>query len=183
MSVNNPVCPVGCSGLLPSIDFDACSPDVFFGEIRKIYLMAYSGANLLNWESLAVWTARISADGVDVDDIREFTVSADLPVGESDEIIISDNRIIASPKTFTLNVDIDDVSDLNYEWMRSSECGNLVKLWFATEDLLFGGNTGIAVNAMFSYMIERGYKTVHKISGTFKWDSQFSPERTTNPMA
>ena len=184
MSVQLPVCPTGCSSILPAMDFDACAPEISFGEIRKIYLMAFDGANLLNWESLAVWVARIDNDDIlDDDSIRELTVSADLPVGESDEIIISDNRRIASPKTFSINTDIDDVSDLNYDFMRVTECGTLFKMWYATEDKLFGGNTGITVNVNMSYLIERGFKSIQKITGTFVWESQFSPERTTNPMA
>lgn len=184
MSVNNPTCPTGCDSYLVDVDFDYCNPDVQFGEIDHIYLMAQTGSNLADWTSLTVWNARKALDPTsDTDAIIDMTVMGDLPVAETDEIEISDGRTIQSPASFTINFDIDDVSDDNYDLMRFMECNHTVTVWFAANEVLFGGNTGIDATVSMKYQIERGQKSVQKIIGTVKWENKFSPERTTNPMA
>jgi hypothetical protein len=183
MSVYPPTCPAACTGEIPIVSFDNCVPEIHYGEIRHIYVMAGSGAPLVIAD-LAEWTARIDNSGTgNVDDIRDLTVSADLPVPEQTEILISDNRKIYGKKNFVINADIDDVTDANYEFMRTMECGVTIRMWYATEDLMFGGFEGIEAYVKFGYAIERGYDTIHKITGTITWLSQYSPERVTNPMA
>jgi len=183
MSVNNPTCPTGCDSYLVAPNFDYCDPDVQFGEIDHIYLMAQEGANLANWESLAVWTARLALDPTeDTDAIIDLTVIGDQPVAESEEIEISEGRKIHSPSQFVINFEIDDVSDENYELMRLLECNFLVRAWYSANETLFGGNTGIECTLHAKYQIERGRRSLQKIVGTMKWESKYSPERTTNPM-
>ena len=184
MSITLPTCPDGCTGGVPAVDFDWCVPKIHYGEILKIYIMAASGDPFVDWTDLAEWTPRLDDTTTpSANFIRTLTVSADLPVPEQTEITISGNRKVYSPKDFVINVDIDDVTDLNYEFMRTMECGVTVRIWYATEDLIFGGNDGIEAYVKFGYLIERGSDSVHKISGTITWESQFSPERETNPMA
>ena len=184
MSVNNPTCPTGCDSYLIDVDFNYCDPDIQFGEIDHIYVMAQTGSNLNNWENLAEWNTRKALDPTaDTDAIIDLHVSGDLPVAENEEIEITLARKIYTPSTFTINFDIDDVSDDNYEFMRWLECNTVFKIWFSANEVLFGGNTGIEVNLTGKYMIERGQKTYHKIQGIAKWENKFSPERTTNPMA
>lgn len=183
MSTYNPTCPTGCDSFLIDVDFDYCDPSIEFGEIDHIYVMAQSGSDLADWESLTVWNARKALDPTsDTDAIIDLTVMGDLPVAETDEIEISDGRKIQSPSTFTVNFDIDDVSEDNYDFMRWLECNTVFKIWFAANEVLFGGNDGIEVNLTAKYQIERGQKSIQKIVGTAKWEGKFSPERTTNPM-
>ena len=184
MSVNDPTCPTGCDSFLVDVDFDYCDPDVQFGEIDHVYMMAQTGANLADWTSLTVWNARKALDPTsDVDAVVDLTVMGDQPLAETEEIEISLGRKIQSPASFLVNFDIDDVSDDNYELMRFMECNVLVKVWYSANEVLFGGNTGIEAVVSMKYQIERGQKSVQKIIGTVKWENKFSPERTTNPMA
>jgi len=184
MSVNNPTCPTGCDSFLAAVDFNYCDPDVQFGEIDHIYLKARDGSDLLDWENLAIWNARLALNPlVDNDAIIDLVVIADLPPAETEEIEISLGRKIQSPSSFTINFEIDDVSDLNYELMRWLECNLIVDMWYSANQVLFGGNPGIEVSFAAKYQIERGQKSLQKIVGTVKWESQFSPPRTTNPMA
>ena len=183
MSVNNPTCPTGCDSYLIDVDFDYCDPNIEFGEIDHIYVMAQTGSNLLDWTSLPVWNARKALDPTaDTDAIIDLVVMGDLPPAETDEIEISLGRKIQSPSSFTINFDIDDVSDDNYDFMRWLECNTIFKVWYSANEVLFGGNTGIEVNLTAKYQIERGQKSLQKIVGTAKWENKFSPERTTNPM-
>ena len=185
MSRELPTCPTGCDSNLPEVNFDYCNPAVQFGEIDKIYLMARDGSPLLDWESLTEWNARLALDPTsDADAIIELHVIGDQPEPESEELTISLDRKIQTPKTFTLNVEIDDVSDENYQAMRFFECNTVVRAWYSANDVLFGNNAGIDnVNIKLHYMIERGQKTLHKIIGTVSWESEFSPNRITNPLA
>ena len=184
MSVNNPTCPSGCSSYLVDVDFDYCNPDIQFGEIDHIYVMADDGSNLLDWTSLSVWNARLALDPTtDTDAIIELDVIGDLPPAEQEELEISLGRKIQSPSTFMVNYEIDDVSDDNYDFMRWLECNTRFKVWYSANEVIFGGNTGIQADMTGKYQIERGQKSLQKIVGAVKWESKFSPERTTNPMA
>jgi DNA polymerase III psi subunit len=183
-----PTCPTGCDSTAPLMDFDLCNPAIYFGEIEKLYLMARDGAVLEHWNDIvpalfkAELEGRISNSSVSVDAIREMHVSADMPEAAKDEIIISLGRKAYSPATHTLNVDIDDLSDLNYEAMRNLECNYLVKIWFATKDHIYGGAEGIEATAKLSLVIERGQKAIQKLKGTVTWEAKFSPERADNPL-
>jgi len=132
MSRELPTCPTGCDSYLPDVDFDYCSPDVQFGEIDKLYLMARGGGALLDWESLSEWTDRLELDPAsDENAIIELHVIGSQAAPESDEIKISLDRRIQTPKSFTLNVAIDDVSDANYDFMRFLECNTVIRMWFS----------------------------------------------------
>ena len=176
----NPTCPTTCSTVPPAAEFDFCNPDVFFGEIEKIYWTAKDASDLADWTSAAVWAARISNDGVDTDVIRELHVSADLPTPERDKVEISVRRTVSTPATWTINLDIDDLSDENYEMIRTTACNTQVKIWFATRDHIYGGNSGIVVDMSIDPVIERGKKSIQKFTGTITWDATFAEQRTTN---
>jgi len=184
MSFNAPTCPEGCDSFLQAVDFDYCDPYVQFGEIDHIYAKARDGSDLLDWAQLALWNARFALDPTaDLDAIIDLTVIGDLPPAEAEEIEISLGRKIMSPASFTINFEIDDVSDTNYELMRFFECNFVVDIWYSANNMLFGGNAGIEAIISAKYQIERGQKSVQKIVGTVKWEATFSPPRITNPMA
>jgi len=183
MSIINPTCPTGCSTVLPSVDFDICDPAIFFGEIEHLYIASGDATPFTDVEDLAEWVARVSETSVDPDSIRDFHVMADLPAAAADEIIISLGRKIYSPATHTINVDIDEVSQLNYEFARMTACNTQFRVWFATESHIYGGNDGILATVNLRPVIERGQKSVNKLMGTVVWDAQFSAERHDNPYA
>lgn len=184
MSLNLPTCPTGCDSYLVGVDFNFCDPEVHFGEIDHVYLKARDGSDLLDWESLTVWNTRLALDPTtDLDAIVDLHVIGDQPPAETEELEISLGRKIQTPSTHVLNIEIDDVTDTNYTLMRWLECNLVVDMWFSAGDVLFGGNPGIEANIMLKHQIERGQKSIHKIVGTIKWESKFSPPRTTNPMA
>ena len=184
MSVNTtPSCPTGCSTILPHADFNYCSPENSFGEITHIFFAALDAACFTNWGSVVEWTNRLSNTDDDIDAVRFFHVKADKPVGERDTMEISLGRKVKSPATYTINIEVDDVSDLNYEFMRASQCDTMFRMWYATPDYLFGGVCGVEVNLNLDYQIERGTKSIHKIIGTATWEDPFTPERIDNPLS
>lgn len=183
MSLINPTCPTGCSFQIPAVDFDLCNPQIFFGEIEHIFMAAGDATPFTDFEDLAEWTARVSESAIEADTIRDFHVLADLPAASADEVVISLGRKVYSPATHTINVDIDDISDLNYEFARTTSCNTQFRIWFATESHIFGGNDGILATVNLRPVIERGQKSVNKLTGTITWDAQFSPQRGVNPYA
>lgn len=184
MSVNNPTCPTGCSSILPIVNFDLCDPKVSFGEIEMVMMAAGDADSFTDWTDLSEWTARI--DGTDISDpnkIRQMYVIADLPAAAADEIVISKGRKVYSPATHTINVDIDDLSDENYEFARTTSCNVQFKVWFFTKSHQYGGNDGILANVNLRTVIERGQKSINKLMGTITWEDQFSPERADSVFA
>lgn len=184
MSEIVPTCPTGCSSLLPIVSFDDCAPKISFGEIHTIYLASGEADPFTDWTDLAEWTARISnTDVADENKIRQLTVMADLPAATADEIIISKGRKIYSPATHVINVDIDDLSAENYEFARTTSCNVSMRMWFANDSYMYGGNDGQLVNVNLRPVIERGVKSINKLTGTISWENQFSPEREDSVFA
>lgn len=184
MSVNTtPTCPSGCSAILPDLDFNYCSPVNTFGEINYVFLAAIDAECFTDWTSITEWTNRLSNTSGDPDAIRFMHVKADIPVGERDTIETSLCRKVKTPASYTINIEVDDLSDLNYEFMRQSQCSVTFRMWYATPDYIFGGNCGVEVVLNLDYVIERGCKSIHKIMGTATWEDPFAPQRAANPLA
>lgn len=179
----NPTCPNGCNSLLLENTYDYCVQHIVTGEVSEVFLANGNAQCFTNWKLPTEWAARISTVSMDPDAIRRFRGKGTFPEGTADEIEISLCQKWYSEKTFTLPFDIEDVSDENYEFMRGLECNNIIKGWFAAGGKLFGGNCGLDVSVKANYKIDAGCKTLHKIMLVFSWESQFSPERTTNPIA
>jgi hypothetical protein len=186
MSLVTPQCPVGCGTMLPIVNFDLCDPTISFGEIERIVIGSGDADCFTDWTDLAEWTARIDNDSL-VDTtpsiLREFHVIADLPAAAADEVIISMGRKVYSPATHTIAVDIDDLTAENYEFARLTSCNTQYKIWFFTKSFMYGGDCGILANVNLRPVIERGQKSINKLSGTISWEAQFSPERAESVFA
>lgn len=186
MSIINPVCPTGCGSMLPEVSFDNCNPRVSFGEIEAIFLGVATAdpfSDLAPWTGLANWTTALALAVSETSAIRQFDVSADLPAAAAEEIVMSKGRKVYSPATHTINVDIDDLSAENYEFARTTSCNLQFRVWFATKTWMFGGNDGILAMVNLRPVIERGMKSLNKLTGTITWEAQFSPEREESVFA
>ena len=185
MSTLNPTCPIGCSSILPDVSFDLCNPNVTFGEIQRIFVGMADAAPFASgsWEDLSLWTAALALATNQPNAIRQLYVSADLPAASADEVVISLGRKIYSPATHTINVDVDDLSQENYDFMRTLGCNLQFRVWFMTEDYMFGGQDGILAQFTLRPVIERGIKSLNKLSGTITWEDKFSPERAVSVYA
>jgi hypothetical protein len=184
MSVNtNPVCPSGCSGAIPDLDFSFCTPTNLFGEITHVFIASAGAACFTDEATLSEWLGRLDNSDGGIDAIRYMHVSADLPAGAGEVIETSLARKAKGPKTFTINVDVDDITTLNYEFMRATQCNMTFKVWFASAGYLYGGVCGVDANVNLDYIIARGTKSIQKITGTVTWESQYAPERCVNPLS
>lgn len=176
-------CPESCDTYVPIFDFDECAPIVDISEINKIYITNID-YGLTDWTDLAEWTARIDNDGVDVDDIRELWVSAELPEPEQNEIEIDNDRKVFSPKTFSIPADIFDNGEdhANYDAMRWLQCNGRYLMWYAAGLYLYGGTDGIECDIKANHLITKGNKEINKIVLMITWQEKHHPERIDNPM-
>ena len=177
----DPICPDGCDGADINVKYDECAPEIHTGEVTKIYLAKANYAGFTggkNVENATDWATELQSN------IKELTVIGDLPAAEVTEIPISGDRIAIGFKQFTLNFDIDETNDVNYQWLRTLECNMKFRLWFETADgLLYGGPEGISASVRADLVIPRDRNDVTTFTGTAKWRSIFSPGRCKSPMA
>ncbi len=179
-----PPCPTDCAGSLPEPSFDECAPVLGYGEVEKIYLQKANADDFSDVEDLGEWTTKKALAISDDNAVREFTVKGDLPAPATTEVVISQNRTIRGSKKFTLNFQIDEDNDKNYEAHLLFECNTKFKMRFATADgMLFGGNEAILASILTDYIIPPERTAVRYIAGKAIWDSKKSPLRSINPNA
>lgn len=180
----NPTCPTNCAPALPIVNFDICAPKINLSEIEKIYFAKPSATPFTDWKTATEWATRISqTDVVSDDTIRPMTVIADKPAPANKIKEVSNGRKIVTGKDHTLNVTIDDVSDENYEFARTTECGGQVKIWYEIQGgYLYGGNEGINATLVLDDVLNRGRDEIETLTGSISWSAKFSPERTLSPI-
>lgn len=186
MSIVNPTCPTGCNSQINPMTQDPCAPLVSIGELNRLYVMAAGGAILTTWGTAglaAELLGRIDNTASTVDSIVEIIMSGDVPAAAGDMIEIADNKKHYLPKTHTINFQIDDVNQTVHDFLRYMECNQVVKLWYANPDFIWGGNDGIEINMQMNDVVERGSKGRYSIQGVITWEAKFTPERTDNPFA
>lgn len=176
-------CPDACSDQLPEVSFSICAPVTNFGQIAKIYV-ANDGYPLTDENSLVEWQTRANLASSDPSRILEFSVIGDKPLAGTNENALSRGRTANGAKDHSLNIKIDETNDINYEMMRSFECGKTVRVWYETfGGLLYGGTTGVLGSVTLGEVIPEGTADLITFQGTVKWKSKISPCRTTSPMA
>lgn len=182
-----PVCPTTCAGTLGAVDFDDCAPEVHFGEISKLYLGVLDEvpfASQAEFDSAAHWATHISDSGATAGAIREFIVIGDMPEPEQTETPISGDRVVTGFKKFTLNLEIDETNETNYNFLLLSECGGKYKGWFETADgIIYGGYQGLEVSVKMNQVIPRERSGVVKIMAKVTWSSKNHPLRQISIVA
>lgn len=181
----NPTCSSNCQADLAPVQFSDCNPVLAYSEIRRIFLAKSTAAPFADWTSATEWNTRLSETSITGDDyIRALTVIADKPAGAAVSKDISNGRKVTVGKDHTVNATIDDVSDLNYEFIRSLECGGRFKLWYETAGgKMYGGNNGIGrVNIDANDILNRGTEEIETFTLTATWRDKFHPERTNSPI-
>ena len=160
--MSNPLCPNDCDQALGTVLFDECAPNINPSEIQRVFISKGNAAPFNNWAQAQEWTDRIAA-----------SVTKD----------ISNGRKYVVGKDHTLNFTIDDVSDENYEFMRSTECGGKYRLWYETKGgYMYGGNEGIKASIVMDDVLNRGVDEIETLNGVATWRNKFSPERTKSPI-
>ena len=183
-----PDCPTDCTGVLESVSFSECAPEVHFGEIAKLYLWVDSAtppfSSQADYDSAAHWLTHLDPTGTAIDDIREFTVIGEQPEPEQTETPISGDRTVIGYKKFTLNLEIDETNDINYNFILASECNGKYKCNYETADgIVYGGYEGLDVSVKMNQVIPRERSGVVKIMIKVSWSSKNHPFRQISPVA
>lgn len=181
MSQNLPDCPTDCTAELPDVHFSECSPEVNNAEIRKMYI-ANVGYGFTDVSDPSEWASRLALT-TEPNAVRELTIIGDKPKPEAQSKKISGNRTIKGNKSHVVNIEIDETNTINYEMLRTLECGKQYLMWFADEVYLYGGDDGIEASINLDLIIDKDRNNIELISGEATWDTQFSPERIQNPIA
>lgn len=179
-----PTCAGNCDEDLAPVSFDDCQPKVAFSEIRRIFIAKKAAAPFNNWKAAGEWVARINQTTTTGNDyIRPLTVIADKPAAASVFKEISNGRRVVIGKDHTINFTIDDISDENYEFMRTLECGGEYRFWYETEGgYMFGGNEGFLARVDANSVLNRGRDEIETINGVMTWRTKFHPERAISPI-
>ena len=181
--MSNPLCPNDCDQALGTVLFDECAPNINPSEIQRVFISKSNAQPFTDWKLAAEWTERIAQSGVTANAIRELTVIGDKPAAASVTKDISNGRKYVVGKDHTLNFTIDDVSEENYEFMRSTECGGKYRLWYETKGCyMYVGNEGIKVSIVMDDVLNRGVDEIETLNGVVTWRNKFSPERTKSPI-
>lgn len=176
-------CPNSCETALPEVKFSKCSPNIVLSEIVRIFVGKQTTQPFNNWKDASEWTQRLSETANTANAIRPLTVIADKPAGSPVVKEISNGRKYNLRKDFTVNIEIDDVSPENYEFMRVTQCGGEYKLWFETAGgRIYGGNEGIDASLVLDNVLGRGKDEIEKITGTASWSDKFSPKMAISPI-
>ena len=181
--MSNPLCPTDCDQALGTVLFDDCAPNINPSEIQRLFVSKGNAAAFNNWTQAQEWTDRIAQSGSTANAIRELTVIGDKPAPSPVTKDISGGRKYTVGKDHTLNFTVDDVSDENYEFMRSTECGGKYRLWYETKGgYLYGGKEGIKVSIVMDDVLNRGADEIETLNGVVTWRNKFSPERVKSPI-
>lgn len=179
-----PTCSTSCDADLPVVDFSDCNPEIVLSEITKVYIAKTTATPFTNWANAEEWTDRISQTNTVGDDyIRPLTVIGDKPAATPVVKEISNGRKKNVTSDHTINATIDDVTNVNYEFMRALECGGQFKMWYETAGgKMYGGNEGVLVNIAPSHLLNRGREETETIALSITWRAKFHPERIDSPI-
>jgi hypothetical protein len=180
-----PLCNQQCgSFILPDVNFEDCNPEIHESQIEKIYVCSDLEAPLNDWNDASEWATRLAQTAGTATSIRELTVIGDMPLPEKTEKVISGGRKVQVNKDRTINFDIDELNDINYDAAISLQCAKKVKIWFQTRSgHLFGGNEGIDADLDLDLFLSRAEGDIQLFQGTLKWKSDFAPRRIVSPIA
>lgn len=184
-------CPADCENSdLPSVSFAECvdSLESELSEIQEIFLSIEDGTTGLplagpsDWTDLAAWQAVIADTGAAK--VRRLIVIGDKPESESTTRTVSKGRKVPGKRTHTINADVDDVNNTNYDFMRRLQCGSTVNMWYATASKIYGGANGFTANVTKANpILERGAESYSLFRFQFQWDNACDPPRADNPFA
>jgi hypothetical protein len=171
----------GCDNPLPEVNFPDC-PEINRSEIVRVYV-GKTGHPFNDVEDPAEWAARLSQSWQDPLAIRELVVIGDMALPDASKITISDRRIVTVNKARTINLEIDQVNDENYELVEYFECNPNGLFWIQTIDNKgYGGNEGISGQLQLDLQLDRGNEGIEKLIGVLNWNNKFAPGRFVHPV-
>jgi hypothetical protein len=194
--MTNVACPADCSvANLPAINFEDCNPQILASEIQALYVARKDAIDFTSVILASEWNDRISKDNtVPVgsaaavkDLIRKLTVIGDIPAPAVTTKQISGGREIVTETKYTINFEIDDVSNENWQFAQTVQCGKgafPVKMWPVTKsNHVLGSKTGIQGKMKIDHILPRGADGIMTLQGTVTFITTTFPNRDVFPLA
>lgn len=177
-------CPEDCQAPLPPFNFTDCNPETFLSELEWLAIKRPGSNPISDVGSLPEWQARVNNAGSGAQAIRLIRITGDMPAPTDNEVVISGQRRIVLSRTYTVNFDVDELNDVNYESLRQLQCGGKVDFAYVTlSGHVFGGGKFINASMKLSPINERGETSFQKYTGTLTWTAKFAPPRDMWPLA
>lgn len=166
---------------LPGVNFSCNQPKYEYGGQCDVFLGCLPLADVTD---LAEWDLRIDPTATTADAIRHLcgfvvigepsTESVEQPCGRYDE----------SNGEYTMTVEVRDISDENYNFLRSlQKSASVYRAWTHDNDRIYGGNDGITGVSISGFRdLPRGKDDPVSIQYTMKWTAECSAERTLSPF-
>jgi len=172
------ICATSCTDALPAVDFDICNPQVHFGQISDVYLTNI-GYPLLDETNPVEIAARLALPVGNPAKLVNLFVIGSKGAAEATIIDMSKARKVTGNKNHTVTFRIDEVSDVNYNFMRALECNRTLLIYYKTfGGKWYGGNEGIPASILMNHIIPEDAGALETIEGTLTWKSKFHPCRT-----
>lgn len=179
-------CPAGCDAALPPVEFSLCAPNWRKGEIIAMAFGRADTTAFTDYGAAGEWADRVSPSASDIGSIRILTVRANKPASNKTTLTLTGNRTVTTERNHTINITIDEVNDVNYDFARMTQCGIVqMRAWYISNGGadLYGGNSGILGTLFLEPIFDEGTGTILRFVGTFTWTRSQDPPRVTNPIA
>lgn len=182
-SIDTLVCPTDCSSILPIVSFNECNPELLGAQISDLFIWN-DGYPLTDWTDLGELTGRISDSSSDPDAIRQIVMYGSLADPTVTEKKGSHGRKYTSPAEYVITGDVEDNSDINYDFARATGCNRAYRFLYATMGgKLYGGNEGIYGNLRMWEPIVVDDLEYATLKVEMKFTLPRMPLRIPNPLA
>lgn len=122
-------------------------------------------------------------DPTDVSQKRFFGIGS-VPANEVQEVLLNNFQNYQLDKTFTLTMDIFDISPDTYDYFRRIQCGKVKPLIYYTTvaDKIYGSAVGISpIKFAVTTPLDSGEGSLEKITIEVSWKAKTSPDRYDMP--
>lgn len=166
-----------CSTVLPAAHADLCDDQAYYGEISML-MITRLGDDLTDWTDVDEWngvSGRIDnstalPSSPTLAPIRQFFGIGSIGDPERPSVTLSRGRTKYGKPTYTLVFNVDDTGDTNWAFLQGIPVGGQTyAVWPATEERMWGGNTGIEATVVADYNIPESADELMKIKLTVTW--------------
>jgi hypothetical protein len=163
---------------------DFCNPEVNDGGLKRVFFTC-AGNGFTDVTDVNEWNAKLDNDTLaDPTKIRYLHVIGSKPAPERSETTVSLNRKRNGKSKHSLNIKIDETTDVNYEFLQSLEgTTKQFAIWFETHGgKMYGGNNGVLAQISLDGIIPENSTEIETYEGKVTWEAIKSPNRSTSPF-
>ncbi len=163
-----------------------CPANINQSEVDSVILVHPTlGTLVTNWgASLVALDFDIdNTDATDAAQKRFFGVGS-VPANDVQEVTLNNFQSFGLDKTFTLTMDIFDITPATYDYFRKIQCGKVKPLLYYTTvaDKIYGSSVGISpIKFNVTTPLDSGEGSLEKITIEVSWKAKTSPDRYPMP--